>query len=129
MESKGLKRLALEPSDDHDSCISKKKNHDSCLFLLLRECFSRFLPIFSQIYSILSLMASIIIKLPLWKGNFNNNQGIIIVWSPDYQVHTTSSLILVQQNSFITHHYFLFKSSWNQSKSIIHNCTWSNSIM
>ena len=81
MESKGLKRLALGPSDDHDSCISKKKkkNHDYCLFLLLHECFPRFLPIFSQIYFILSLMASIIIKLPLLKGNFNNNQGIIIV--------------------------------------------------
>ena len=85
----------------------KKKNHDSCLFLLLHECFPRFLPIFSQIYFILSLMASIIIKLPLLKGNFNNNQGIIIFWSPDYQTHTTSSLILIQQNSFIIHHFFI----------------------
>ena len=60
MESMGLNRAALGLNDDHDSC----------LFILLPEMFSRSLPIFSQIYFILSLMASIIIKLPLLKGKF-----------------------------------------------------------
>ena len=60
MESMGLNRSALGLNDDHDSC----------LFLLLPKMFSRSSPIFSQIYFILSLMASIIIKPPLLRGKF-----------------------------------------------------------